>query len=233
MNAQTIPQQTIPLQTIITDGWTSALALALGAVSSTDAAAPSPNGWRGAADGDADLAAAAALGSRPAFDRIVARHQQAVRSFLRRLCGDAALADDLAQETFVAAWTGLWRYKGGASLRSWLCAIAWRRHQDAVRARRRADRREAVAGEVLAAAGEGAPAAEERLDLAAALACLPPEQRAAVALCLGADFSHAEAAQALELPLGTIKSHVTRGREKLLASLAGGGAGKDGGGRER
>ncbi|MGA0601182.1 RNA polymerase sigma factor [Caulobacter sp. KR2-114] len=214
----------IPLQSD-SAAWMAALNAVLGAGGSGGAAAAA-SGWRGAADGDADLAAAAALGSRPAFDRIVGRHQQAVRSFLRRLCGDAALADDLAQETFIAAWTGLWRYKGGASLRSWLCAIAWRKHQDAVRARRRADRREAAAGEAeaLAASGAGAPA-EARLDLATALAGLPAEQRAAVALCLGADFSHAEAAEALGLPLGTVKSHVARGREKLLARLQGGETG--------
>src|SRR5258708_3707712 len=88
------------------------------------AAAP---GWRletlaPVMDSDADLVDAAVQGSKGAFDRIVIRHQQAVRSFLRRLCGNAAEADDLAQETFVAAWTGLWRFKGGSSLRSWVCA---------------------------------------------------------------------------------------------------------------
>jgi DNA-directed RNA polymerase specialized sigma24 family protein len=51
------------------------------------------------------------------------------------------------------------------------------------------------------------------------LASLPLEQRAAVVLCLSEDFSHAEAAQALNLPLGTVKSHVARGRAKLLAVL--------------
>lgn len=221
MNAMAIPQQGAP------DRWTAALGLVLEAESNPHAATPATNGWRAPADGDADLAAAAALGSRPAFDRIVVRHQQAVRSFLRRLCGDAALADDLAQDTFVAAWTGLWRYKGGASLRSWLCAIAWRKHQDAVRSGRRAARREAAAGELeamTAGVGQGA-GAEARLDLSAALASLPAEQRAAVALCLGAGFSHAEAAAALDLPLGTIKSQVARGREKLLARLDGIGRG--------
>ena len=95
------------------------------------------------ATSDADLAAAAVQGSKPAFDRIVGQHQQAVRSFLRRLCGNAAEADDLAQETFVAAWSALWRFKGESSLRSWLCAIAWRKHQDWARSRRRSARREA------------------------------------------------------------------------------------------
>ncbi|HEX7760021.1 MAG TPA: RNA polymerase sigma factor [Caulobacteraceae bacterium] len=169
------------------------------------------------ADADAELAAAAARGSKGAFDKIVSRHQQAVRSFLRRLCGDAAAADDLAQETFVAAWTGLWRFRGGSSLRSWLCAIAWRKHQDAARSWRRTARREAQA---VVPEAVTADQPEARLDLAAALASLPDEQRAAVALCLGADFSHAEAAVALGLPVGTIKSHVTRGRERLVARLA-------------
>jgi RNA polymerase sigma-70 factor (ECF subfamily) len=51
------------------------------------------------------------------------------------------------------------------------------------------------------------------------MADLPPDQRACVALCLAADFSHAEAAEALGLPLGTVKSHVTRGRTRLLQAL--------------
>jgi RNA polymerase sigma-70 factor (ECF subfamily) len=50
---------------------------------------------------------------------------------------------------------------------------------------------------------------------------LAPDQRACVALCLAADFSHAEAAEALGLPLGTVKSHVTRGRARLLQVLGG------------
>jgi DNA-directed RNA polymerase specialized sigma24 family protein len=58
-----------------------------------------------------------------------------------------------------------------------------------------------------------------RLDLSAALDRVPAEQRAALLLCLGQDFSHAEAAEALDLPLGTVKSHVARGREKLVARL--------------
>jgi RNA polymerase sigma-70 factor (ECF subfamily) len=55
--------------------------------------------------------------------------------------------------------------------------------------------------------------------LESAMAGLPPEQRACVALCLAADFSHAEAAEALDMPLGTVKSHVSRGRARLLQVL--------------
>lgn len=144
------------------------------------------------------------------------RHQQAVRSFLRRVCGDASDADDLAQETFLAAWSSLWRYRGQATFRSWLCAIAWRKsltmQRSRARERRRADRLEVETA---------AACPDANLDAARALASLAPDERAAVALCLGGDFSHAEAAAALGLPLGTIKSHVQRGRAKLLAALGG------------
>jgi RNA polymerase sigma-70 factor (ECF subfamily) len=64
---------------------------------------------------------------------------------------------------------------------------------------------------------EAAP--EDRMALERAMADLPPEQRACVALCLAADFSHAEAAEALDMPLGTVKSHVSRGRARLLQAL--------------
>jgi RNA polymerase sigma factor (sigma-70 family) len=69
---------------------------------------------------DEALVAAAQGGSAEAFSRLVERHQQALRAFLRRACGDWAQADDLAQETFVAAWSRIGRLKAGASVRAWL-----------------------------------------------------------------------------------------------------------------
>lgn len=164
---------------------------------------------------DAELVSAARRGAPGAFRAIVEAHQQAVRSFLRRVLDNPADADDLAQETFLAAWTGLWRYRGGASLRSWLCAIAWKKRLTHDRGRRRAERREAETPPDC----EADASLDQRLDLAAALKSLPEAQRAAVALCLGGGFSHTEAAEALGIPLGTIKSHVERGRAKLAAAL--------------
>jgi len=163
---------------------------------------------------DAELVAAALCDAPGAFRAIVEAHQQAVRSFLRRVLDDPEDADDLAQETFLAAWIGLRRYRGGASLRSWLCAIAWKKRLTHERGRRRAARREADAPRPHE---ENSP--DDLLDLAAALRQLPNAQRAAVALCLGGGFSHAEAAETLGLPLGTIKSHIERGRAKLAAAL--------------
>ncbi|MCA8888440.1 MAG: RNA polymerase sigma factor, partial [Parvularculaceae bacterium] len=72
---------------------------------------------------DTDLVtlAKAARGSA-AFDTLVRRHQAALRAFLLRLSGDAAMADDLAQETFIKAYRAIEGFRGGASFRSWLFA---------------------------------------------------------------------------------------------------------------
>ncbi|HEV2533220.1 RNA polymerase sigma factor [Phenylobacterium sp.] len=166
---------------------------------------------------DESLVAAAQAGSTQAFSRLVERHQQAVRAFLRRACGDWALADDLAQETFLAAWPRIGRLKAGASVRAWLCGIAYRKHLTSRRSAARSRTRDAAyeAERIVPAAG----ALDDRLTLETAMAELPTDQRACVALCLAADFSHAEAADALELPLGTVKSHVARGRARLLIAL--------------
>jgi RNA polymerase sigma-70 factor (ECF subfamily) len=166
---------------------------------------------------DEALVAAAQGGSTEAFSRLVERHQQPLRAFLRRACGDWAQADDLAQETFLAAWSRIGRLKAGASVRAWLCGIGYNKHLTAMRSagreRARGAAYEADRDETIDAA------AEDKLALERAMADLPAEQRACVALCLAADFSHAEAAEALDMPLGTVKSHVSRGRARLLQAL--------------
>jgi RNA polymerase sigma-70 factor (ECF subfamily) len=167
--------------------------------------------------GEAELVAEAGRGSAEAFAQLVARHQQALRAFLRRACRDWALADDLAQETFLTAWTRIGRLDPDANVRAWLCGIGYNKCLTALRSDRRARRREADYDK--AASIAAAPAPEDRMALERAMADLPLEQRACVALCLAGEFSHAEAADALKLPLGTVKSHVTRGRARLLQAL--------------
>lgn len=158
-------------------------------------------------------------GDAPTQDitRLVERHQQALRAFLRRACGDWALAEDLAQETFLTAWDKIGDLPADANVRAWLCGIGYNKTLTALRSARRARRREADYQEAAPVAGAQHPADKMALDRA--MADLPVEQRAAVALCLAGDFSHAEAAQVLALPLGTVKSHVTRGRARLLQAL--------------
>lgn len=169
---------------------------------------------------EARLIAAARRGDSRAFAALVDAHQQAVRGFLRRFAGHWAESDDIAQEAFVTAWGKLSRFEGRSSFRSWVCGIGFRIARDA---RRSHGRRAVRDNEWFAAQDEGDNAAplEDRIALADAMAELPDEQRAVVALCLGEGFSHTEASEILKLPLGTVKSYVTRGRERLLARLGG------------
>jgi len=171
-------------------------------------------------DDDATLVSGISAGSDRAFNLLIDRHQQAVRSFLRRILANAADADDIAQEVFLAAWTGAGRYRGTASVRSWLCAIAWRRAKSAQRSWFRSRAREAsYEMETSRDDGQRAPM-EDRVAVKQALLRLPIEQRAVAALCLAEGFSHSEAAGALGIPLGTVKSHVARGRTRLLGALS-------------
>jgi len=166
---------------------------------------------------DAALLAAVCERSERAFNQLVDRHQQAVRTFLRRVVGRND-ADDIAQDTFLAVWTQAHSYRGGAAVRSWLFAIAWRKAKDTQRTWFRRRKRETVwhDGAVDSSSGD---VDEIRYALDKALASLSMEQRAAIMLCLAYGYSHSEAAEALQMPLGTVKSHVTRGRDRLREAL--------------
>jgi RNA polymerase sigma factor (sigma-70 family) len=149
------------------------------------------------------------------FARMVAQEEGYVRAFLRRLCGDEA--DDIAQEAFVTAWERIDRLREGASFRSFVCGIAYRKALSSRRAHARSASRDF---QWLGGRAEiEQPTHDARLSADAALSHLPPDQRAAILLCLAGDFTHAETAGILRLPLGTIKTHITKGRAKLAALM--------------
>lgn len=160
---------------------------------------------------------AAQAGSAEGFTRLVRLHQPGLRLFLRRLTGNAAEADDLAQDSFVRAFEMIGRFDLARPFRPWLFGIAWRKYREHKRGWLRLIRRQDHYSRMQDTIMEPNPGL--RLDLARALATLPAEQRAVLVLCLAQEFSHAEAAQALDLPLGTVKSHITRGRERLEEML--------------
>lgn len=166
---------------------------------------------------DLDLAALAAGGDRRAFGELARRHGSAVRALLRRMGAEPALADDLAQDAFLAAFESIGDFRGEGAFVGWVKRIAARLYLK--RWRRRAELDPVEAEEVEAMAG-GEGEAAQRLDLDGALASLTPTERLCVSLCYGAGLSHAEAAAALKAPLGTVKSHVKRGLDKLKQRLA-------------
>ncbi len=165
---------------------------------------------------DDSLLAAVRDGSERAFNTLIDRHQQAVRTFLRGITANRSDADDIAQETFLAAWTQAKSFRGQGSVRSWLFSIAWRKAKGSQRRWFRAARRDTAYH-----LDPTTPKTimEDRIAVRQALLSLPLDQRAAVILCLGDGYTHAEAAAVLATPLGTVKSYVLRGREKLRGIL--------------
>jgi len=166
---------------------------------------------------DHDLIVKARSGSDAGFAALVDRHQQAVRNFLRKIVPNSHEADDLAQETFLAAWSSLSKLEDGAKFQTWVMGIAWRKAKMTARSAVRTRERDHAWSETQDGSQKGVN--ELALALKQALEQLSPDQRAAVALCLGEGWSHGDAAKALEIPLGTLKSHVNRGRAKLMEIL--------------
>jgi RNA polymerase sigma factor (sigma-70 family) len=170
----------------------------------------------------ADWLARARRGERRAFARLVEAHQSRVRLQLRRLAhGDTALADDLAQETFVQAWLHLADFRGDARLATWLHRIALTRFlQHARRPQLPVEwRDDDGAGDAADTGHDPRPAEGLGRDVERALQALTEIQRLAVVHCFHLDLSHAEAAQVLGLPLGTLKSHLDRAKTRLRELL--------------
>lgn len=167
---------------------------------------------------DVELCTHAATGERRAFGELVRRHGSAVRSLLRRMGAQAAEADDVAQDAFLAAFERIAEFRGEGTFSGWVKKIAARLY---LRRLQRERRLGAFAAEDIDEAGElPAGDAERRIDLDEGLKALAPAERLCVSLCFGAGHSHAETAEALNLPLGTVKSHVKRGLEKLRTRMA-------------
>jgi RNA polymerase sigma-70 factor (ECF subfamily) len=164
---------------------------------------------------DNALAARAAAGDAAAFTMLVRAHEAAVRRFLARLTRGEG-ADDIAQDAFLRAWRSAAAWRGEGSYRGWLLRIAW---TEFLASRRAAGRRAARDHEAFERSTAPQRDAEAALDLDRALAALPERERAAASLCFGEGCSHAEAAEIMGLPLGTLKSVVARARSGLVERL--------------
>ena len=156
----------------------------------------------------------AAGGDLAAFGALVRTHEATVRRYTRRLAGDEG--DDIAQDAMLAAWRALDQWRGEGSFAGWLRRIATRRYLDR---QRRAQPRH------FGRADQEPPIvdcrADQRIAIDRALAALSPRERAAALLVFGEGHSHVEAAAALGLPLGTLKSIVARARAALIPLLEG------------
>lgn len=163
---------------------------------------------------------------RRAFEQLIRRHQGMVRAQLRRLLrGDDAKADDLAQETFLLAWRKLHQFRGEARFSTWLFRIAYSRF---LQARRKSS---AALPDMDGSAPVTDIVAREaidlRLDIERAMRSLSETEQIVVLHVVQLGLSHDEAAYVLAMPIGTVKSHINRGKAKLRRLLSDWQAGQE------
>lgn len=175
---------------------------------------------------DAPLIAAARRGDLGAFNQLVERYERAVYAVCFRLLGDAHLAEDVTQDTFLRAYSALDQFEGGA-FRPWLLRIATNRSYDVLRYRRRrpAESLDAQLVEeepswVASQGSEGDPERQAinqdlRRRLEAALGRLPEDQRVVVLLHDVEGYRYDEVAEIVGASLGTVKSRLSRARARL------------------
>jgi RNA polymerase sigma-70 factor (ECF subfamily) len=162
------------------------------------------------------LVSMARTGDRKAFAELVRRRQSAVRGMMRRFCGDPTLADDLAQQVFMKMWLNIRRLRKVKAFDGWLKRLAvsvwllYLRKKDALRG----------AGELAEADRAQVESPGAGLDLDQALATLPSAVRLCIVLSYQAGMSHREINELTKIPLGTVKSHINRGSERLRQVLS-------------
>ncbi len=160
------------------------------------------------------LAKRSARGDADAFEQLVLRYQDRLYTLALRVTLSDADARDCVQEGLISAWRAIDRFRGDARFSTWIYRIVLRKAYDTLdRRKRSADPVE----EIMATSHDRS--SDDRLDLIAALALLEPEFRAAAVACDVIGMSMDEAAEALGVPPGTVKSRLHRARARLAAEL--------------
>jgi RNA polymerase sigma-70 factor (ECF subfamily) len=159
----------------------------------------------------------ACAGDRSAFSELVTRRQHSVRSFLYRLCGEATMAEDLAQQVFLRVWQSLDQLKNHAAFGGWLRQIMINLWKEELRRRKLPLVFDDEMTEL------NTPVITEKhdtgLDVDKALLQLSPAARLCVMLSHGEGLSHSEISAVTGFPQGTVKSHIDRGCRKLRSLL--------------
>lgn len=181
---------------------------------------------------DEELVGAAKRGEAAAMDELLRRHYDRVHAVCRRIAGGTRDADDAAQEAMIRVVRNIDRFDGRSAFGTWVYRIATNTALDELRKRKRRPQLRSVADDDdLRRRPEQADqiadqiadrlidSVADRLAIDAALAELPEEFRAAVVLRDVGDLDYAEIAEVLELPIGTVKSRIARGRRLLIEKL--------------
>lgn len=166
--------------------------------------------------------AAAQAGDRHALEALLRRHHDRLAALCRRLCGNEADGADATQEALLAIVRGLHRFDGRSTFATWAHRVTTNACLDELRRRGRRPLPDADAGvHVVAGASDPADVAAASIDVDEALSGLAPEFRAAVVLRDLCALDYAEIADVLEVPVGTVRSRIARGRAGVAERLRG------------
>ena len=169
------------------------------------------------------VARVAVFGDKRAFDSLVRKYQSPVRRFLLSLTsGDSQLSDDLAQGTFIKAYTNIGRFRGLSSLQTWLFRIAYNTHFDYLRSLRRTEDMDSLAPQAVSATA-CEPRGTAHIDIYSALALLGSDERTCITLQLVDGYAIKDISEITGMPQGTVKSHLSRGKEKITRYLTANG----------
>lgn len=168
-----------------------------------------------------ELIASAKQGDRQAFGELVRRHREGVINVVYRMCGDANLAEDAAQEAFIRAWRHLPGYRPRSPFRNWVYRIATNAALDVLRRERETVDIDALPLASSDAGPEATVEGRERGErVRQAVLELPPASRAALVLREYEGLSYQEIADALDVPIGTVMSRLSYARKRLREALA-------------
>lgn len=172
---------------------------------------------------DDQLVAAAQSGDRAAMDQLLRRHYDRAHAVCRRIAGGTRDADDATQEAMIRVVRNIDKFDGRSSFGTWVYRIATNTALDELRKRKRRPQLHAVDDDLPeqadALAHRRVDDVSDRITIDAALADLPEEFKAAVVLRDVGDLDYAEIADALDVPVGTVKSRIARGRRMLVEKL--------------
>lgn len=175
---------------------------------------------------DATLVASAQTGDRAALDQLLRRHYDKIYAVCRRVTGNASDADDACQEALIKITRSLPRFDGRSSFGTWAYRIATNASLDELRKRKRRPSLHSVRGDddqapevVDPLAAKQVEAVSDRMALDEALAELSEDFRHAVILRDVADLDYSEIAEVLDVPVGTVKSRIARGRSTMADRL--------------
>jgi len=168
-------------------------------------------------DADRDVLARYLEGDEKAFEELVIRYEAGVRNLVHGLLRDRALAEDVAQETFLTAYRKADTYRGEGTVRGWLFKIAIRRAHDELR--RRGRKAEVALEEAPEPSETPHVGLEAGWDVTEALGALSPDHRAALMLKEIEGLSYQEIAETMGWPIGTVGTHIHRARIELKAFM--------------